>query len=303
MKESMEYQMGIGNEIIEQVWERLRPYELPKLRSLPADRITVVKGSYDHIEQILKNAKIPHTTVNSFPYNAKQQDYFKNCKILFVNCDSSYHNGTGGLEEKGITSENKTFLTEFVDNRGRMITTDWAQAVVRYLFDNKITVETSYLPESVVKVKFPTKIGQELLGINYEGAQPKWWIESSSDRVTPCDNSGIIELITSDELRSKSDKPISLGFKYGNGEVFHFVSHLIAQKFEPRDSRDAKSLENFLDLTNTRVKEGTATKCISLGGIETTYTLMNTVLELAREGSILDKFKGKRRSASKTGGN
>ena len=57
MKESMENQMGIGAEIIEQVWDRLKPYELPSLRSMPAERVVVVKGDYDHVEKILKNAK------------------------------------------------------------------------------------------------------------------------------------------------------------------------------------------------------------------------------------------------------
>jgi hypothetical protein len=171
-----------------------------------------------------------------------------------------------------------------------MITTDWAQAVLRYLFKGKITAEEDAIMESVVNVQFPTAIGRNLLGINYEGAKPKWWIEDSSDKIHSR-GKGIVELISSDELRrNHGSKYIAIGFQQGKGEVFHFVSHLIAQKFEEREERDSQNLDKFLELTNTVVTEKSRKKAgeySSLGGIETTYTLMNTVLELVREKPIL----------------
>jgi hypothetical protein len=285
--------MKIGAEIIEQVWERLRPYELPELREMPPERILVINGSYDHVEKILHNAQIPHTKMNRFPNrkDLNQGGKYKDCEVLFVNCDDCYHDYIDEIQEKGLTRENKKGLIEFVENGGRMITTDWAQKVVRMLFKN-MTANEGRLPESVVNIEFPSYIGENLLGINYQNARPKWWIEESSDTIKPKKNSGIIELITSNELRKEhGSKYIAIGFRKGKGEVFHFVSHLVAQKFRHDSSRDRENLQSFLDQTRTEIKDKSKTKYVTFGGIETTYTLMNTVLELSRKSPLLVKKK------------
>jgi len=284
-RESMQSQMGIGAEIIEQVWERLMPYELPRLREMPSERIVVIRGSYDNVEQILRNAKIPHLTTSVFPKSKEieQGGRYQDCRIMFVNCDEHYHDS---LENKGLTSANKPSIVDFVNQGGRLITTDWAQKVVGYLFGN-LTARTGVLPESVVEINFPSQIGQDLLGINYTNARPKWWIECSSDAITPKKGCGIVELITSNELKKQQgSKYIAVGFKQGGGEAFHFVSHLVAQKFRDDNARDNQNLQAFLDQTGTKLK-GKKGKYVSFGGIETTYTLMNTVLELVRKDPIL----------------
>jgi hypothetical protein len=285
-KESMKSQMEIGAEIIEQLWEKLMPYELPNLRSMPAERIVVIRGSYDHVEEILKNAKIPHSTTNVFPTarDLTQGGKYQGNRILFVNCDNHYHESIG---YRGLSRTNKPALVDFVNQGGRMITTDWAQKVVSYLF-GKISAKQGVLPEKVVEINFPNNVGKNLLGINYTDAKPKWWIEYSSDAITPKKDSGIVELITSDELQKQDrTKYIAIGFKQGQGEVFHFVSHLVAQKFRHDGARDNQNLQAFLDQTGTKLKKSSITKYVSFGGIETTYTLMNTVLELIRENPIL----------------
>ena len=290
----MQGQMSLGTQIIEQVWQRLRPYELPKLREMPAERIAVVRGSYDHVEKILKNASIPHTAISSFPKKGELQQggKYQDCKVLFVNCDSEYHDKTSdGFEDKGLTKNNKSSIIDFVESGGRIITTDWAQEVVKYLF-GKISSKQDVIPEKVVEVKFPSYIGKNLLGINYANAQPKWWIEASSDTIKPLANSGIVELITSNELqKAHSSKYIAIGFKQGQGEAFHFVSHLIAQKFKNSTARDKQGLQTFLDQTQTKISGSENMANVTLGGIETTYTLMNTVLELIREKPILEAKK------------
>jgi len=292
MSENMNNQLGLGAEIIEQVWDRLRPYELPELREMPARRILVVGGSYDNIEKILANAKIPHTKISKFPKkkDLEQGGKYKDSEIMFVNCDESYHDDNVPYE-KGLDSNNKNNIIDFVERGGRMITTDWAQKVIGYLFKN-ITSKEDALPESVVKIQFPSYIGKNLLGINYENANPKWWIEGSSDIIAPKRNSGITSLITSNELqRDHGSKYLAIGFKHGKGEVFHFVSHLIAQKFRHDNKRDSQNLEQFLSQTNTKVKKANKNKYVTFGGIETTYTLMNTVLELTRTTPILPTKK------------
>lgn len=128
MAENMQSQMNVGAEIIEQVWNRLKPYELPSLRAMPSSRILVIRGSYDHVEKILSNAKIPHVRTDLFP---KKDDFgqggkYSDCRVIFVNCDSSYHDGIEGLNSKGLSGENKSTLVSFVQSGGRIVTTDWA---------------------------------------------------------------------------------------------------------------------------------------------------------------------------------
>ena len=98
LKMNIEKSMRVGKDIVEQVWERTKPNELARLKEGPRERILVIKGSYDHIEKILSDAKIPHTKLDGFP-NEKdflQGEMYQHSKVIFVNCDSNYHGYLGG---------------------------------------------------------------------------------------------------------------------------------------------------------------------------------------------------------------
>jgi hypothetical protein len=286
MGQSMTSSLQVGQDIVEQVWERLKPEELPKLRQAPKDRILVVKGAYDSIEQILTQAQIPYTELPQFPNTGDlvQGGQYAHCKVMFVNCDSNYHRGESGLATKGLNSENKKDITDFVNSGGRLITTDWAAAVVDYLFGN-ISVKQNAMSEEIVEVKFKTQEARQMSGIIYGNVHPKWWIERSSDTISYQENANVQDLIVSPEMQTKyGSDHICVAFKQGTGEVFHFVSHLIAQKTSNYSSKDRQYLSTFEEETQTKVKSGDE---ISFGGIETIYTLMHTVLELCRDEKIL----------------
>jgi len=276
--------MGVSRDMIEQVWEKIRPEELPKLRQAPKERIVVIKGSYDGVEKILGNAQIPYVLVGEFPKvgDLSQGGKYRACRAMFVNCDASYHNGV--LEDKGLTRANKGEITDFVENGGRLITTDWAQVVVKYLF-GKISATKGALPEETIQVEFPNEIARKLAGIRYGNVTPRWWIEGSSDKISFKADSGVVELITSEELKKEhGSRYIAVGFQQGKGEVFHFVSHLVAQKIGKYGKDDRNSLQTMVDATGVAIKDS---KNLGLGQIATSYTLMNTVLELCRDTNIL----------------
>lgn len=294
----MEKSIRLGSQLIEQVWERSKPNELAKLRESPKDRILVIKGSYDSIEKILSNAKVPYTSLNEFP---DKEDFYQGGKyrkssVMFVNCDECYH---GDLESKNLTGDNKRSLIDFVANGGRMVTTDWAQRVVRYLF-GKISAREEVTEDDeecdgngdVVKVKFSSDLAKKLSGVTYGNATPNWWLETSSDMVHYRADSGVVGLVESEQLKRKyGSKNIAVGFPYGKGEVFHFVSHLIAQKLKNYDKRDRECLRTFLDITKTSLKDSDSKSKLTFGEIETTYTLMYTVLELASNNRIFGGAK------------
>jgi len=285
---SMEKSLHYGTNLIEQVWSRMKPGELPKLRECKEDRILVIEGSYDYLEKILDNAKVPYTLLDEFPdkEELRQGGQFAKSKVMFVNCDEDYHSSP---EDKNLTRENKKSLQEFVARGGRMITTDWAQAVVKYLFGKIRAKENSTDDDDIVKVRFASDIGKNLSGISYGNARPNWWLESSSDMISYSKNSGVVELVESYEMKEKyGSSHVAVGFPYGEGEVFHFVSHLIAQELKNYDESARECLRTFLDLTKTSLKSASTSK-LSFGEIETTYTLMHTVLELCRNKMILPK--------------
>ncbi len=282
---TMEKSMRLGSELIESVWERMRPKEFAKLREGKKENIVVIDGSYDSLEEILSSAKIPHIKIDAFPDKKEliQGGKYQNTNVIFVNCDNAYHDN---LDEKNLTRENKHALIEYVERGGRLVTTDWAASVVKYLF-GKISIKRNVTGDEVVKVNFANEIARELSGIIYGNATPNWWLEGSSDMVSYRADSGIINLVESEQMKKKyGSKNISLGFKYGGGEVFHFVSHLKAQRIENYDARDRQSLGTFLDDVYVPIKGAKKSK-ITFGEIETTYTLMNTVLELCRNANIL----------------
>ncbi|MEI6731087.1 MAG: hypothetical protein WCK90_00250 [archaeon] len=286
----MEKSLKLGNELVEQVWQKMNPNELPRLRQGPRERVVVIDGSYDHIEKILDEAKVPYTKLNKFPNkeDLSQGGRYFNSKVIFANCDASYHQGLGA---KNVTSENRSALRHFIENGGRMVTTDWAQTVVRYLF-GAIQAKEGVTADEVVKVKFTSSLAAKISGITYGNAKPNWWLESSSDIIRFDKESPIISLVESEELEKKyGSKYIAVGLPHENGEVFHFVSHLIAQRLKNYSKGDRECLRTFLDLTGTSMKDCDGSK-LTFGEIETTYTLMYTVLELCRDGNILKKLKG-----------
>lgn len=283
----------IGREIVEQVYERMKPGELNKLRQGKKERVLVIKGCYDNIENVLKNAKIPHTLLERFPdvEDFSQRGIYRRSKVIFANCDSEYHDGYNNKYEEKNFGENRKVLRNFVAEGGRIITTDWAQRVFKSLF-GKITANEHVTEQEGVKVKYCSDFAKEMSGVFYGNARPTWWL-CGSDVIHFRKDSGIIGLIESQELKKLyGSKHIAVGLPYGNGEAFHFVSHFIDQKLEKYDSRDRECLASFLDATKTVLGKKSGKK-LTFGEIQTTYTLMYTALELCRDENILPRQNGK----------
>jgi len=293
----MKPSMALSTKIIENVWEKLKPDELRKIRRGSKKRILVVRGSYDTIEDILKEAKVPHTLLEEFPdkEDLRQRGKYCTSKVMFVNCDETYHDDyDGDFEAKNLGSHNRQALRNFVSQGGRLITTDWAQGVVRYLF-GKIQADEDVTGDELVRVNFANDIAREMSGIFYGNASPNWWLEGSSDLISYRKNSGVVSLVESDDLEERyGSRSIAVGFPYKQGEVFHFVSHLIAQKVKNYEDKEKACLATFLDKGKFGLRELKNAR-LKFGPIETAYTLMNTVLELSRNGNILPREGGKKK--------
>src|SRR2546430_2164390 len=72
-----------ASELLEKRMETQRPEDLIILKSVQGKDIVVVRGSMDHIEQVLTAARIRHTVIN--PEDVAQAD-LKGDQIVMVNC-------------------------------------------------------------------------------------------------------------------------------------------------------------------------------------------------------------------------
>jgi hypothetical protein len=71
---------------------------------------------------------------------------------------------------------------------------------------------------------------------------PQWWLEASSYPIRIVDTERVQVLITSKELGEKyGEEPVAVWFRWGEGEVFHMISHYYLQRTELRTQRHQSS--------------------------------------------------------------
>ena len=71
---------------------------------------------------------------------------------------------------------------------------------------------------------------------------PQWWLEGSSYPITVVDAERVQVLITSRELGEKyGEAPVAVWFRWGEGDVFHMISHYYLQRTELRTARHASA--------------------------------------------------------------
>ena len=67
---------------------------------------------------------------------------------------------------------------------------------------------------------------------------PQWWLEASSYPISVVDEERVEVLITSRELGEKyGERPVAVWFRWGEGDVFHMISHYYLQRTEERTAR------------------------------------------------------------------
>jgi len=72
----------------------------------------------------------------------------------------------------------------------------------------------------------------------FEGPRPVWWLEPSSYPLQVLDRSRVEVPVYSEEMKAKyGNGSVVVRFPYGQGVVYHLVSHLYAQRSEARDAR------------------------------------------------------------------
>ncbi|MBI4144106.1 hypothetical protein HY486_02575 [Candidatus Woesearchaeota archaeon] len=256
-----------SGKIFEQVSMYNSPALLDQLRAIPQGDIVVVQGTYDHIEQLLPTIKVPFELIQ--PDEIKKHN---GGRVMFVNCRTY---GDGNAVEGAA---------RFVEEGGRLVTTDWAVSLATRAFPGKLS-KVNETTDDVVEIQCHTDIARRFVGLNYAQCHPKWWLESSSHIYTI--KNGVTPLITSEEMKEKYGQPyVLVGFGAGKGEVFHFISHLELQRTQLRNKQDKAGLEAFLEKMGA--SKTAEMDDATVAELEAAYSTLNTLAHLCSPTPILN---------------
>ncbi|MBI4147662.1 hypothetical protein HY490_00050 [Candidatus Woesearchaeota archaeon] len=258
-----------SGKIFEQVSVRNSPGLAEQLKAIEPGEIVVVQGTYDHVEKLLDTIHVPYALIER-----EEMKTHNGGRVMFVNC-ASYDNGTGVPKKS---------LEQFVQDGGRLVTTDWAVSVITHAFPGRLE-KKGKTTDDVVEIQCPTDIARRLIGLNYAQCHPKWWLEGSSD-VYDIKN-GVVPIITSDEMKEKYGSPhIAVGFAEGKGEVVHFISHLELQRTHLRTKADKEGLDAFLEKMKT--SKTADMEDASVAELEAAYSTLNTLAYLCARTPLLN---------------
>jgi gamma-glutamylcyclotransferase (GGCT)/AIG2-like uncharacterized protein YtfP len=194
--------------------------------------VVVVKGVYDHVEQVLGSLGLPFVEVHAG--DVERLDLQPH-QLLVVNCP-------GEISEAAVAR-----VRGFVESGGSLFTTDWAlDNVIEQAFPGLIASSGVSTLDDVVRLDAPPSDNPFLTGVVDGADDPQWWLEGASHPIRVLHPS-VEVLLSSEEMGVKwGDPAIAVLFPFGRGEVFHMVSHYYLQRTELRTGRHARRAASYL---------------------------------------------------------
>ena len=266
---SLESVYVTSGKIFQQVSMLYQPGLLEQLRGIKDGEIVVVQGTYDHIEKLLPTIKMPFNLIS-------QQDMATNNggRVMFVNC-AAYDS---------VAKKTRDGIEQFVNDGGRLVTTDWSLGLVSSVFPGKFK-KVKDSPDDVVEIQCPTDLGRKFVGLNYAQCHPKWWLEGASHLYETGD--GVMRIITSKEMQDKyGTATVAAGFAAGKGEAIHFISHLELQRTHLRSKADKEGLDAFLE--KMKVSKTADMDDAKVAELEAAYSTLNTLAYLCLPVSLVN---------------
>jgi len=215
--------------------EQLRRDAPERARALDAVKqcdVVVVAGIYDHVESVLEALEVPHTVIGTHDVERIE---LRPEQLLIVNCP-------GVVSGVAITR-----IRAFVEAGGSLFTTDWAlKHVVEPAFPGVLAFSKAPTPDDVVRIEVRDADNIYLQGVLDGQDDPQWWLEASSYPISILDKERVEVLITSRELGEKyGESPVAVWFRWGEGDVFHMISHYYLQRTELRTARHRGGAEAY----------------------------------------------------------
>ncbi len=201
------------------------PLDAAALDAVEASDIVVVRGNYDHVERVLEALELPFVAlrpeqVDDLPLQPGQ--------LLVVNCP-------GNLSRAALER-----VRHFVEAGGSLFSTDWAlRHVIEPAFPGMLAYNERPTADDVVRIEVRDHDNPFLKGVMDGRDDPQWWLEGSSYPIRVLDPR-VSVLITSTELEGRyGEAAVAVVFPWGQGEVFHMISHYYLQRTELRSARHA----------------------------------------------------------------
>ncbi len=194
------------------------------LEQVTAADVVVVRGCYDHVESVLRALAVEHTLVDPGGVDGLA---LRPEQLLIVNCP-------GEVSPAAVRR-----IRRFVEAGGSLFTTDWAlKHVVEPGFPGVLAYNGRATADEVVRVEVREPDNLYLQGVLDGHDDPQWWLEGSSYPIRVLDSERVRVLITSKELGQRyGEEPVAVWFRWGEGDVFHMISHYYLQRTETRTQR------------------------------------------------------------------
>ena len=283
--------------IAQELWrDRLRqtsPDTVELLDEIHEADVIVVRGQYDHIEDVFDVASTPYTLIDPGRLGMAQ---LRPDQIVFINCP-------GHLTPPGLRK-----LTSFVHQGGFLFTTDWAlKHVLQPAFPGFVEYNRKPTRDEVVRIEIIDQQESMLDSVLDERDDPLWWLESSSYPIRILDEENVKILITSRDIEERyGEAPVFITFEYGQGKIYHMISHFYLQRTETRTTRHAAPSAEYLkqkgiskDLMYKYQEMGTDD--LDTGSVESAYTsqTMITSVLLSKRKHDRRRRKGKKDNGKK----
>ncbi len=232
-KKDMDSSYRIAQELFKDRLRKQSPETLELLEDIHAADVIVVKGGYDHIEQVMESADTPYTLIEP---ETMDKAKLRPDQVLFINCP-------GILNKKGLRK-----LESFVRSGGFLFTTDWAlRNVIEPAFPGFLEYNDRPTLDEVVRIEILDRDDTILQSVLDENDDPQWWLEGSSYPIMILDPERVRVLVQSKELKERhGEAPVFVSFDHGEGQVYHMISHFYLQRSETRTARHAKPSSDYL---------------------------------------------------------
>jgi hypothetical protein len=293
-KKGMNNAYRIAGELLKDRLKDVDPDALSGLQDIKEADVIVVKGQYDHIEQVLSLAGTPFTLIP--PKNLDEAE-LRPDQIVFINCP-------GQIGPRGLRK-----LTTFVSSGGFLFTTDWAlKHVLEPAFPGFVEFNQRQTADEVVRVEVLDTADPFLKSLLGPNDDPQWWLEGSSYPIRILDEKKVHVLVKSKDIQEKyGESPVFVTFDYEGGKIYHMISHFYLQRSETRTKRQQASAANYLDekaISNKlRAKyENLGINQSSLGDVESAFTssaMMNKILYDKKEQMRKKENRGQRNDPKK----
>jgi hypothetical protein len=203
---------------------RRAPERARLLDEVEKSDVVVVTGVFDRVQQVLGALGVQHTVVD--PPDLDRLT-LRPEQLLVVNCP-------GEVSQRAIPR-----IRAFVEAGGSLFTTDWAlRHVIERAFPGVLAYNGRPTADDVVRIEVKDRDNIYLQGVMDDSDDPQWWLEGSSYPIRILDHRRVRVLITSKELGEKyGEEPVAVWFPWGEGEVFHMISHYYLQRTELRTER------------------------------------------------------------------